>query len=216
MKSIVLSVAFCALTAGLAVGQTESIQISTSDGTVNLPVTVIAGEGENVARAASDDAPEPDGVMVLPVPGSDYALRTEYSESGRDVTWMLRSPTANAKSPFAESLCTSRWNAGEKGEHSFVSAMNEGESIGDWSLRHDDGLFMISTVYPMPGSSRRSKQDDSIEASTRDRAMTEWTDDQGVQHAVYTKMRVGEERDAWLMRHREVVEAFAEIRQPAG
>ena len=211
-----LTVAFCALSSGLAFGQAGSIEVAASDGPIELPVMIIAGAGDGVAQAAGGDARESDGVMVLPMPGSDFALRTERSKSQSDVTWMHATASQGAGSPFADAVCMSRWNAGDKGEHVLVSALSEGEGIEGWSRRHDEGFLAISSIYPLVATASDSASDGILEPSSRDRAVTGWADGMGVQHAIHTKQRRGEARDAWLQRHRQAVKAFAAILQPAG
>ena len=89
MKPTFLTLVSCVLTAGLAAAQIEPIVVPGAEGTIPLSVTIIAGAGEGIAQAAGESARDSDGVLVLPMPGSDHALRTQRWKSASDITWIV-------------------------------------------------------------------------------------------------------------------------------
>lgn len=211
MHPVLASLAVCTLFAAPLAAQETRIAIPTPDGPRDLKVRVIAGLGDKVAMAAEKGA-ESDGVMVVPMPGSDFALRTTISREGCDVTAMVAAANPNAPAGFADSSCSSTWISGARGEHRLETSLREGESGMAWGQRHVEGLSAIGMVYPVEAGARA--QPAPAVRSRMDMAATDWTDARGVRHEVTTRRRANEDRDAWMLRHQRAVEAFAGLMPP--
>lgn len=206
MHPILTSFALCTLLAAPLAAQDARVSVPTPNGPRELKVRVIAGLGHKVAMAAEKGA-ESDGVMVVPMPGSDFALRTTVSREGCDVTSMVPASNPNAPAGFSDSNCSSTWVAGARGDHRLETSLREGESAAAWSQRHMEGLATIGMVYPVQQGAKA--QPAAAVHSRMDVAATDWTDAQGVRHEVTTRRRANEDRDAWMLRHQRAVEVFA-------
>ena len=212
MKRALLGVAVLALCAGPVAAQQQTFEVKTSTGTYTMSMNIIPGSGDNVAQAAGEKAPEHDGVMMLDVPGDDHVLRTETFDGQGVVTRMVPADRNPGSLMFADTMCTSRWQTRETGAHQFVSTLEQGESIASWAHRHQEGYYVITSVYPPAG--HLTDRDPASGVSTRSKVTTVWTDIDGVEHEVTTRQRGNEDKAAWLARHRHVIEVFAEALQP--
>lgn len=213
MHPVARSLALCTLLAAPLAAQDARINVQTTRGPLSLRVQVIPGLGDKVAMAAEKGAAS-DGVMVVPMPGSEFSLRTQVSREGCDTTSMVPASQPNQPSAFAESNCTSTWNAGGQGDHRLETALGDGELPSAWAQRHADGMAVIAMVYPFtPGAQPQPVQGPR---SRNDIAATAWNDAQGVRHEVTTRRRQGEEQADWMARHQRAVEVFAGVLPPRG
>jgi len=214
MKRAALALALCALTATTAVGQKSTIDVTASGRTVPLAVKIVPASGEKIAHAAAESAVEPDGVMVMPMPESNYVLRTEKFNATGHVTTMTPASNPSSNTLFADSSCTTSWNVGNT-PHSLVSTMGQDEDMAVWSARHNEALMMITSVYAPTGNNAAAPATAAQNApSNHDVATTPWTDAQGNRNEVMTRRRDNENKDAWLARHQQAVQAFAAVMQP--
>jgi hypothetical protein len=212
MKRVVLSVALLALFASPVAAQDQTFEVKTSTGTYEMSMTITEGAGDKVAMAAEEDRPDYTKVMFLDVPDDDHILRTEQFSESRAETRMLPTDSIAQGVMFADTVCTSRWNTRKDGSHTFTSNFEKGESEMDWAMRHQNGFYVISSVYLIEG--KLSDRDPARSPTTRNQVSTSWTDTDGVEHDVSTKQRKNEDKAMWLARHRRVVGAFAEALQP--
>ncbi len=213
MKSAILTLALGAALAGTAIGQNTNIEVPVGEGSVELSVEIIPGVDGDVALAAERED-ESDGMMVLPLPGSDYELRRAQSQDSADVTRLVHIDKPNARPLFADSVCISAWNAEDMGAQQLVSMIASREAMDAWSQRHMDGLMMMGSVFPPLEDQTIAPSDPSASASKVSRARTTWSDMAGIRHEVMTRQRNNEKRGTWLSRHSEAVKAFAAIAQP--
>ncbi len=214
MKQAALLFALCALTAPAAVGQQSTIDVQASGRNVSLPVQITPASSEKIAHAAAERAAEPDGVMIVPIPESNYVLRTEKFNATGHVTTMTPADAQSPNTLFSDSICTTRWNAGNTA-HSLVSTLGKDENMSTWSNRHNEALMLITAIYPPTGNNAATPATTTQDAAgNRDIAKTPWTDASGNTNEVATKRRDNEDKDAWMARHQQAVKAFAAVMPP--